>query len=132
MPLHIEKLQIERPALRSIWSVFFFTLFFQAGAVAQVGKIEPRPALSDSAVPAAIREVLEPRGFRVVIGDANAPALEIWYRKGIPSQPKPASSDAIYDRLAESTWSAFSALINHFRTTVASPSCPALTSFATR
>lgn len=69
---------------------------------AQAGKVESSDALTDPSVPEAIRQVLGPKGYRI-LPDVNSPVMEIWYRKEIPAQPKNASSDAIYDRLAEST-----------------------------
>lgn len=69
---------------------------------AQAGKVESLDALTDSSVPEALRQVLAPKGYRI-LPDVNGPVLEIWYRKEVPAQPKNASSDAIYDRVAEST-----------------------------
>ena len=72
-------------------------------ASAQAGKVEaPGGALNDPAVPESIRLSLAPKGYRV-LPDINSPVIEIWYRKEVPAQPKNPSSDAIYDRLAEST-----------------------------
>ena len=66
----------------------------------QTGKVEPLGALTDSAVPDAIRQVVMEKGYRIFDG-ANALA-EIWFRKEIPTQPKTAGSDAVYDGIAES------------------------------
>ena len=78
-------------------------LLLSAYGFAQAGKVESSDALNDSSVPEAIRQVLVPKGYRI-LPDANSPVLEIWYRKQVPAQPKNASSDAIYDWLAESTF----------------------------
>ncbi len=101
MPVQIEKLQVEHSDLRSIWIVLLFAFISHAG-LAQVGRIETLPSLTDHDVPEPVRQLLAPTGYRV-FPDANAPALEIWFRKEIPAQPKPSASDAIYERLAEST-----------------------------
>jgi len=100
MPDQIERQRIELRDLGSIWIVLVFAFISQA-AFGQVGGIEQLPPLNDPAVPGVIRQLLAPKGYRI-FPDANGPALEIWYRKEIPAQPKPATSDAIYDRLAES------------------------------
>lgn len=101
MPIEIETIQSELPCLRSIWVVLIFAFISHVG-VGQIGRIETLPALNNSVVPAGVLQVLEPKGFRI-FPDTNSPALEIWYRKEIPAQPKPPTSDAVYDRLAEST-----------------------------
>lgn len=67
---------------------------------AQTGKVETLGALSDSAVPESIRQVLAEQGYRIF--DGTNPAEEIWFRKEIPTQPKNAGSDAVYDGVAES------------------------------
>ena len=97
MPTQIETIRRGR----SIWIVLIFALVSHA-SVGQTGRIETLPALKDSAVPAGVCQLLEPKGFRI-FPDANSPALEIWYRKEIPAQPKPTTSEAVYDGLAEST-----------------------------
>ena len=101
MPLLIERLQIERRDFRSIWIALLFAFISQAG-IGQVGRIETLSSLTDPAASEAIQQLLAPKGYRV-FPDANTPALEIWHRKEIPARPKSATSDAIYDRLAEST-----------------------------
>ena len=77
-------------------------LLISSYGTAQAGKAETPGALNDPAVPEAIRQALAPRGYRI-LPDITSPAIEIWYRKEVPAQPKNASADAIYDRLAEST-----------------------------
>lgn len=77
-------------------------LFLCSYSSAQAGKVEAPGTLTDPAVPEAIRQVLAPKGYRI-LPDVNSPAIQIWYRKDVPTQPKNASTDAIYDRLAEST-----------------------------
>jgi hypothetical protein len=67
----------------------------------QDAKAESIGALTDSVVPDAIRQVLAAKGARIQ-PDSNG-VLEIWFRNQVPPQAKSSSSDAIYDRLAEST-----------------------------
>src|SRR6202008_4988638 len=69
---------------------------------AQAAKVEASGSLNNSAVPESIRQVLAPKGYRI-LPDINSSAIEIWYRKEVPAQPKNATSDAVYDRIAEST-----------------------------
>ena len=77
-------------------------LLISSYGTAQAGKSETPGALNNPAVPDAIRQALVPKGYRI-LPDINSPAIQIWYRKEVPAQPKNASADAIYDRLAEST-----------------------------
>lgn len=76
--------------------------FISSYSIAQAGKVETPAALNDPAVPEAIRQSLAPKGYRI-LPDVNSPAIQIWYRKDVPAQPKNTARDAIYDRLAEST-----------------------------
>lgn len=83
-------------------SVSLFLFFISVTAAAQGPKVEAIGPLSDTAVPESVRQVLEPKGSRVLI-DANAVAAEIWLRKALPAQPKKETPDVLYDRLTEST-----------------------------
>lgn len=84
------------------WQTIAAVLFLSFYGLAQAGKVEAPGSLNNPAVPESIRQVLVPKGYRI-LPDISSSAIEIWYRKEVPSQPKNASSDAIYDRLAEST-----------------------------
>src|SRR6266516_1608455 len=69
---------------------------------AQNGKVEtigltPEPDLLQS-----VRQVLEPKGYRVALDDGSV-ACELWLRKSVPSQPKKDVQGAIYTELGEST-----------------------------
>lgn len=66
---------------------------------AQAGKVETVGPLTESSVPELVRQSLSPKGYRVT-PDIATPAIEIWYRKQVPAQPKAASADAVYERLA--------------------------------
>jgi hypothetical protein len=77
-------------------------LLISSYGTAQADKSTTPGALDNPAVPEAIRLALAPNGYRI-LPDINSPAIQIWYRKGVPAQPKNATADAIYDRLAEST-----------------------------
>lgn len=48
-----------------------------------------------------MRSSVSAKGYRVTPDDAT-PAIEIWYRKDVPAQPKAASTSAVYDRLTPS------------------------------
>lgn len=69
---------------------------------AQTGKVDALGPLSDPAVPDAVRQVLDAKGYRV-FADATTVAGEIWFRKNLPAQPKKETTDVLYDRIAEST-----------------------------
>ena len=69
---------------------------------AQNGKIENLGPLTDTSVPDAVRQVLDSRGYRVLL-DEESLACELWLRKNVPGQPKKDSQDVIYTQLAEST-----------------------------
>jgi hypothetical protein len=78
-----------------------FALLISLPCWAQAGKIEPIGQLTESAVPEAIRAAVSAKGYRIAPDDAS-PAIEIWYRKDVPAQPKAASTTAVYDRLTPS------------------------------
>ena len=74
------------------------------GAVcsAQTGKVEKIGPLTDSAVPEAVRQTLDPAGYRVSLEDGTT-FCEIWLRKSVPAQAKKDTADVVYPQLAEST-----------------------------
>jgi len=102
MPAQSQRLQIERRNVRSVWIVLALA-FISLPSIGQVGRTEPLPALTNATVPDAIRQLLAPKGDRI-FPQADSPALEIWFRKELPAQPTPSTIDAIYDRVAESTF----------------------------
>ena len=69
---------------------------------AQTGKVEKVGALTDAAVPEAVRQTLDPAGYRVLLDDGT-PVCELWLRKSIPARAKKDTADVIYPQLAEST-----------------------------
>jgi hypothetical protein len=71
---------------------------------AQTGKVESIGPLTDSAVPRAVLETLEAKGYRLTL-DEPAPACELWIRKSVPAQPKKDKDieGLAYPQLAEST-----------------------------
>ena len=54
---------------------------------AQAGKVESIGALTDGAVPEAVRQALDAKGYRLTL-DYPTPACELWIRKSIPAQAK--------------------------------------------
>ena len=92
--------------MRQRTRVFPVFLFIVAAAVLaaaqQTGKLEALGALTDASVSTAVRQVLEPKGYRISL-DGTTVAAEIWLRKDMPAQPKKESADVIYDRMVEST-----------------------------
>jgi hypothetical protein len=81
--------------------LLFFALTYLCSAQ-PVGKVEALGALTDAAVPDSVREVLEPKGYRILLDGAST-AAELWLRKDMPAQPKKETADVIYDRIVEST-----------------------------
>ncbi len=90
-----------RGRTRAMMGALLLMLVSQLGA-AQTGKVQAIGGLTDLAVPELIRSVLAAKGYRILPEASGAP-VELWYRKEIPVEPKPSASDALYDRLAEST-----------------------------
>ena len=69
---------------------------------AQTGKVEKIGPLTDPAVPEAVRQTLDPAGYRVSLEDGTT-FCEIWLRKSVPAQAKKDTADVVYPQLAEST-----------------------------
>lgn len=69
---------------------------------AQSGKVESIGPLADNAVPEAVRQSLESKGYRLTLDDPK-PACELWLRKSIPAQPKKDVEGVVYPQIAEST-----------------------------
>ena len=67
---------------------------------AQAGKVEALGPLTETTVPAQLRQVLDAKGYRVLVG-GNA-AAELWFRKDLAAGAVAQTADVIYDRLAES------------------------------
>lgn len=79
-----------------------FILLLSLLSAAQSGKVERIGPLTDSAVPEAVRQVLDSKGYRLTLDDP-APACELWIRKGFPAQTKKDVEGVAYPQLAEST-----------------------------
>jgi len=77
-------------------------IFLCASASAQAGKLAAIEGPPDSAMPNAIKEVLDAKGYRVILDDGSV-ACDIWLRKSLPAQPKKEAPGAIYTELGEST-----------------------------
>jgi hypothetical protein len=69
---------------------------------AQTGKVEKIGLLTDPAVSGAVRQTLDPAGYRISLDDA-ATYCELWLRKSVPAQAKKDAADVVYPQLAEST-----------------------------
>lgn len=68
----------------------------------QNGKVESIGPLTDSAVPEAVRQSLEAKGYRLTLDDPK-PACELWLRKVVPTQSKKEPDSVAYPQLAGST-----------------------------
>ena len=84
-----------------VFSAVLVPMFAEPSA-GQAGTIETIGPPSDPSVSAAMVQALEGKGHRILPGPGSA-SIEIWFCKQVPAQPKPANSDAIYDRLSETT-----------------------------
>jgi hypothetical protein len=69
---------------------------------AQTGKVEKIGPLTDPAVSEAVRQTLDPAGYRISLEDGTT-FCEIWLRKSVPAQAKKDAADVVYPQLAEST-----------------------------
>ncbi|MGC2185252.1 MAG: hypothetical protein WA637_18390 [Terriglobales bacterium] len=69
---------------------------------AQTGKVEKVGPLTDPAVPEAVRQTLDPAGYRISLDDGTA-FCELWLRKSISAQAKTDAADVVYPQLVEST-----------------------------
>jgi hypothetical protein len=70
--------------------------------IAQNSKVESTGALTDSAVPEAVRQSLEAKGYRLRLDDPK-PVCELWLRKSVPAQVRKDVEGVVYPQLAEST-----------------------------
>jgi hypothetical protein len=91
---------LRKPA--RIFSAASFVLIFSLISYGQSGKVQNIGAPTDSAVPEALRQVLDSKGYRLTL-DEPAPACELWIRKSVPAQPKKDAEGVTYPQLAEST-----------------------------
>jgi len=86
----------------ALWLAISFVLVGSLLCAAQAGKVETVGPLTDSAVPQAIRQALDTKGYRLSL-NASAPFCELYIRKSIPAQTKKGAEGVAYPQLAEST-----------------------------
>jgi hypothetical protein len=86
----------------AVWSAIGFILVVSLLCAAQAGKVESIGPLTDNAVPEAIRQALDAKGYRLTLDDPNS-ACDLWVRKSIPAQTKKEVEGVAYPQLAEST-----------------------------
>jgi hypothetical protein len=80
----------------------FLSSLCSVAAQSQVGKVEEIGPPPEAAVQGAILQSLSTKGYRITpVTDGSE--LEIWYCKDVASQTKNAASDAVYDRIPESS-----------------------------
>lgn len=70
-------------------------------SAAQSGKVEVLGPLTDTSVPEAVRQVLDSKGYRVLLADGT-PVCELWIPKSTAAQPKNEAADVLYPEFAES------------------------------
>ena len=93
-PLHSKML----PAALTLFAL----LLLAASLAAQTAKLEPLGALTDAAVPDAVKKVLDTKGYRVHLSDGSA-LCDIWLRPQLAAAAKKGPSDALYSQVGEST-----------------------------
>jgi hypothetical protein len=86
---------------RTIELVCIFLCATVISAVA-AGKVEAIGPLADPAASDALRKVLEPKGYRVVLDDGSV-ACEIWLRSSITASTTKEVEGALFPQLSEST-----------------------------
>jgi hypothetical protein len=70
-------------------------------ALAQADKAERIGAVEDPSLSEAMRQCLEPNGYRLILADGT-PIAELWLRTELPAEPKKESAGVLYSRLRES------------------------------
>lgn len=68
---------------------------------AQSGKVESLGPLSDNAVPDAVRQSLDAKGYRLTLDDPKS-TCELWLRKSVPASTAKESDNIVYPEFAES------------------------------
>jgi hypothetical protein len=68
----------------------------------QGSAVETIGALGDSAVPAPVRQTLEPKGYRILLDDGK-PQYDIWLRKDVPTADTKGDQGALFPQLAPPT-----------------------------
>jgi len=97
-PFHPLRREIFRQAAK--FGVFLLSVSLAAHA--QTAKLEPLGALTDAAVPDAVKKVLDSKGSRVRLGDGSV-LCEIWLRPQLAPAAKKGPSDALFPQVGEST-----------------------------
>jgi hypothetical protein len=83
-------------------SAIGFVILLSLFCSAQTGKVENIGRLTDAAVPEAVRQTLDAKGYRLQLDD-TASTCELWMRKSVPAQTKKDLESVAYPQLAEST-----------------------------
>lgn len=86
--------------MRKYWFVRLTVLLILSALAS--AKIETANRPANSAVPDAVWQVLDPKGYHVVLDDGTV-ACDIWLRKSVPSSGKKDVEGALYPQLASST-----------------------------
>lgn len=73
-----------------------------ASTFAAAAKVEQIERPSDSSVPAAIWEVLDAKGYRLILDDGSTVA-DVWLRKNIPSSGAKEAEGVLFPEIAPST-----------------------------
>jgi hypothetical protein len=86
--------------MRKYWFVRLTVLLILSALAS--AKIETANRPANSPVPDAVWQVLDPKGYHVVLDDGTV-ACDIWLRKSVPSSGKKDVEGALYPQLASST-----------------------------
>lgn len=82
-----------------VTAVFLYASFVSVFAAAKVERID-RP--SDSPVPAAVWDVLDPKGYRLTLDDGT-PLADIWLQKKIPGGGAKEAEGVLFPEIVPST-----------------------------
>lgn len=73
---------------------------FATLALGQSDKVETIGPVAEAFVSDAVRQSLEPKGYRLIAD--GAPVAEVWVRSEVPAQPKKEAEGVLYSQLRES------------------------------
>jgi hypothetical protein len=84
-----------------VFAAAFLSVAF-VSAFAGTPKVERIDRPSDSSVPAAVWDVLDPKGYRLTLDDGSTVA-DVWLRKSIPSSGAKEAEGILFPEIAPST-----------------------------
>ena len=86
----------------TVWFAISFAFAVSVVCAAQAGKVESVGPLSDTAIPQAVRQALDIKGYRLSL-ETGSPYCEVYIRKSLTAQTKKEVDGVAYPQLSEST-----------------------------